>query len=91
MSLGDLIFTNVPRMFLSTCVTQTGLFDFHLTTVKVMGKTFKKICPTVISYRSDRDFSNETSRVALINNLSNEIFVNNDMGSKNFAKQPWIL
>ena len=92
----DLILTNVPRMFQSTCVLETGLSDFHLMTVTVMRKSFKKMRPRVINYRSYRDFPNETFRVSLMNNLSNEVFVNNDglqnmMGYKNFAKRPWIL
>ena len=39
----DLILTNVLRMFQSTCVIETGLSDFHLMTVTVMRKTFKKL------------------------------------------------
>ena len=49
-----------------------------------MRKTFKKIRFRVINYRSYRDFSNET--VPLINNLSNEVFVNNDDGLQKFCK-----
>ena len=82
----DLILTNVPRMFQSTCVLETGLSDFHLMTVTVMRKTFKKMRPRVINYRSYRDFSNETFRVSLINNLSNEVFVSNDDGLQKFCK-----
>ena len=52
----------------------------------VMKKTFKKMRPRVINYRSYRDFSNETFRVSLINNLSNEVFVNNDDGLEKFFK-----
>ena len=73
-------------MFQSTCVLETGLSDFHLMTVTVMRKTFKKMRPRVINYRSYRDFSNETFRVSLINNLSNEVFVNNDDGLQKFCK-----
>ena len=51
-----------------------------------MRKTFKKMRPRVINYRSYRDFSNETFRVSLINNLSNEVFVNNDDGLEKFCK-----
>ena len=80
------ILTNVPRMFQSTCVLETGLSDFHLMTVTIMRKTFKKMRPRVINYRSYRDFSNETFRVSLINNLSNEVFVNNDDGLQKFCK-----
>ena len=83
----DLILTNVPRMFQSTCVLETGLSDFHLMTVTVMRKTFKKMRPRVINYRSYRDFSNETFRVSLINNLSNEVFVNNDDGLQKLCKR----
>ena len=57
----DLILTNVPRMFQSTCVLEAGLSDFHLMTVtvkKIFKKTFKKMRPRVINYRSYRDFSN---------------------------------
>ena len=82
----DLILTNVPRMFQSTCVLETGLSDFHLMTVTVMWKTFRKIRPRIINYRSYRDFSNETFKVSLINNLLNQVFVNNDDGLEKFCK-----
>ena len=81
-------------MFQSTCVIETGLSDSHLMTVTVIRKTFKKMCLKarktfllkVINYRSHRDLSNETFRVSLINNLSNEVFVNNDDELENFCK-----
>ena len=82
----DLILTNVPCMFQSTCVIETGMSNFHLTTVKVMRKTFKKIRPTVINYRSCKHFSNETFGFSQINNLSNEVFVNNDDRLEKFCK-----
>ena len=68
----DLTLTNVPRMFQSACAIET---------VTVIRKTFKNILPGVINYRSYRNVFNETFRVSLINNLSNEVFVNNDNGS----------
>ena len=56
-----------------------------------MSGTFKKMRPRVINYRSCRDSSNETFRVSLINNLSNEVFVISDDGlEKKIAKQSWI-
>ena len=82
----DSILTNVPRMFQSTCVLETGLSHFYLMTLTVMRKTSKKMRPRVINYRSYRDFSNETFRVSLINNLLNEAFVNNDDRLKKFCK-----
>ena len=82
----DLILTNVPRMFQSTCVTETGLSDFRLMTVTVMRKTFKKLSPRIVSNRSYKDFSNETFRDCLVNNLSNEVFSNNDNGLEKFCK-----
>ena len=82
----DLILTNVPSMFHSTCVIETGLSDFHLMTVTVMRKTFKKLSPRIISYRSYKDFSDEKFRDCLVNNLSNEVFSNNDNGLEKFCK-----
>ena len=70
----------------SKYMCKTGLSDFRLMAVTDVGKTFKKIRPRVINYRSYRDFSNETFRVSLINNLSNEAFVNNDTGFEKFCK-----
>ena len=69
----DSILTNVPRMFQSTCVTETRLSDFHLMTVTVIKRTFKKVRPWII-YMPFRDFSNETFNTSLMNNLSNEVF-----------------
>ena len=51
-----------------------------------MRKTFKKLSPRIISYRSYKDFSNETFRDCLVNNLSNEVFSNNDNGLEKFCK-----
>ena len=73
-------------MFQSTCILETGLSDFHLMTVTVMRKTVKKMHPRVINYRSYIDFSIEAFRVFLINNLSNEVFVNNDGRLNKFCK-----
>ena len=46
----DLILTNMPRSFQSTCVIETGLSDFHLMTFTVMRKNFKEIKPGIINY-----------------------------------------
>ena len=54
----DLISTNVPRMFQSTCVIETGLSDFHLMTLTVMRKTFKKFRESLINKLSNEVFSN---------------------------------
>ena len=51
----DLIFTNRPKSFQSTCIIETGLSDFHRMTVSVLKMHFRKIPPRIISYR---DYSN---------------------------------
>ena len=61
----DLILTNAPLKFQSSCVLETGLSDFHLMTVKVMRKFFKKLKPRTINYRSYKHFSNEAYRESL--------------------------
>ena len=76
----DLILTDVPRSFQITCVVETGLPDFHLITLIVMRKSFKKYQPKIITYRSYKNSSNEKDREMLINNLSKENFINNDDG-----------
>ena len=82
----NLILTNVPRLFQSTCVLETGVSGFHLMTVAVMRKTFKNMRPKVINYRSHRDFSNKTYIVVRINNFSIEVFVKNNDGLQKFCK-----
>ena len=77
----DLILTNDPRTFQSTCVIETGLSDFHLMTLTIMRKTFKNQRPRIINYRSFKHFSNEEFRKSLIDNLSNQ-----KMGSIGFVK-----
>ena len=82
----DLMLANFPCMFQSTCVIETGLSDFHLMTVTVLRKTFKKVRPRIINYRSFKHFCNEAFRVSFKNNLSNEVYVNNDNGLERFCK-----
>ena len=48
----DLILTNVPRNFQTTCVIETRLSVFHLMTLTVMRKSFKKLKPSVMNYSS---------------------------------------
>ena len=55
----DLILSNTPRSFQSTCVIETGLSDFHLMILTVMKKNFRKFHPRLINYRSYKNFSNE--------------------------------
>ena len=82
----DLVLTNVPRRFQSTSVIETGLSDFHLTTLTVMKKSFKKFQPRIINYRSYKHFLNDTFRKDLIDKLPNEKFVINDDGLKKFCE-----
>ena len=52
----DRILTNVSCTFQSTCVVETGPPDFHLMTLTVMRKRFKKYQPKTINYRSNKNF-----------------------------------
>ena len=64
---------------------ETGLSDFHLMTLTVMRKSFKKLKPRVINYRSYKHFSNEVFRESLLEILSQQTFVNNDYGFEKFC------
>ena len=55
-------------------------------TLTIMRKTFKNQRPRIINYRSFKHFSNEEFRKSLIDNLSNQIYVNNDDGFNRFCK-----
>ena len=81
----DIKLTNVPRSFKATCVIETGLSDFHLTTLTVMRKSFKRLKSRVISYRSYKHFSNEVFRESLLGKLSQQTFVYNDYGFERFC------
>ena len=54
--------TNAPQKFQGSCVLETGLSDFHLMTVAVMTKIFKKVKPRTINYRFYKHYSNEAYR-----------------------------
>ena len=58
----DLILTNNPKCFQSSCVVETGLSDFHRMTVTVMKTTFKKFEPRIIHYRDYKNFQNDQCR-----------------------------
>ena len=55
----DLILTNKPRSFQSTCVIETGLSDFHRMTVSVLKIHFRKLPPKVVTHRDFKKFENE--------------------------------
>ena len=73
-----LILSNARQKFQSTWLLETGLSDFHLMTVTVMRKIFKKLRPRAINYKPYKHFSNEAYRESLLHELLKEIFVNND-------------
>ena len=55
----DLILTNKPESFRSTCVIETGLSDFYRMTLSVLKMHFCKLPPNVISYKEFKKFENE--------------------------------
>ena len=65
---------------------ETGLSDFHLITLTIMKKTFKKQRPRIINYRSFKHFFNEEFRNSLIDRLSNQKYINNNDGFNRSCK-----
>ena len=55
----DLVLTNKPRRFHSTCVIETGLSDFNKMTVSVLKMYFCRLPPEAISYRDFEIVQNE--------------------------------
>ena len=81
----DLLLTNAPRSFQSACVLETRLSDFDLMTLTVMRKSFKKLQPRIINYRSYNNNSNEKFKSCLLNELRKEDFANNDKDFEKFC------
>ena len=81
----DLMLSNTPTSFQSTCVMEARLSVFHLITLTVMKKSFRKFHPRLINYRSYKNFSNEAFRKCLLEKLSKDVFVNNDEGLQRFC------
>ena len=65
------ISTNKPLNFQSSCVTETGLSDFHRMILTVTKMTFQKLKPRVINYRDYKHFDNERFRDDLLSEISN--------------------
>ena len=65
----DLILTNCPGSFQSSCVSETGLSDFRKMITTVMKISYRKIEPRVINYRDYKSFSNKEFRESLLENL----------------------
>ena len=82
----DLILTNMPHSFQSTCVIETGLPDFHLMILTVMRKIFRKIKPRIINYKSCNNFSNEYYTKCFFNELKRKTFDNNDLRFEKFCE-----
>ena len=80
----DLILTNVLRKFQSTCVIETELSDFHLMTLITMRKA--RGLESLIIGHLFKHFSNKEFRKSWIDNLSNQIYVNDDDGFNRFCK-----
>ena len=80
----DLIVTNCPRSFQNSCVTGTGLSDFHMMIVTVMKTSYRKIEPRVINYRDYKSFSNEGFRESLLENIKGKLSGNSDKSFSNF-------
>ena len=66
----DLILTSRPRSIGNSDTLETGLSNFHKLTVTVLKLFFKKQSPKVISYRNYKNFSNDSFRTGLINEIS---------------------
>ena len=66
----DLIVTSRPKYFQNSLTLETGLSDFHKMTLTVMKVFYKKQKPTIITYRSYKNFSNEVFLADVQNRIS---------------------
>ena len=80
----DLILTNCPGSFQNSCVTETGLSDFHKMAVTVIKTSYRKIESRVINYQDYKSFSNEGFRESSLENLKGKLLENSDQSFSNF-------
>ena len=81
----DLIITNKPESFQSTCVIETRLSEFHRMTVSFLKMHFQKLPSRVISYRDFCNYDNAN----FINSLNEVLCKNNN--TESFLKQQYTL
>ena len=62
----DLVLTNCPKSFQSSCVIETGFHKFYKLVVTVMKITYKKSQPKLFTYPSYKYFNNDSFREALL-------------------------
>ena len=77
----DLILTNKPSFFQSTCVIETGLSDKM--TVSVLKSYFRKLPPKIVTYRDFKRFENERFIDSLRVTLKNQ--------DVNYTKNPKLF
>ena len=66
----DFIITNRPKSFQNSVTLQTGLSDIHKMTLTVMKVFYKKQKPTIMTYRSYTNFSDEVFMADVQNRIS---------------------
>ena len=84
-SCTDLILTNCPRSFQTSCVIETGLSDFHKMVVTVMKTTYRKLEPRIVHYRDFKYFCNNSFRESLQKAISQNLRVGCDEIYESFA------
>ena len=78
----DLILTNRYRSFQNTTTVETGLSDFHKMVLTVLKTTYQKAGPTVVNYRDYKNFSEQTFKQDLREEL--EIIKSSDLSYDSF-------
>ena len=72
------IITNRPTCFQNSVTLEAGLSDFHKMTLTVM-KVFYQKRPTIITYRSYKNYSNDVFMADVQNRIRKIISENNDL------------
>ena len=66
----DLMLTNSVRIFQNSSARETGIFDFHQTSVTVLKSYLEKKQPKIIYYRDFGKFSNNDFRTTILRDFS---------------------
>ena len=78
----DLIVTNEPKSFQNTCITETGLNDFHTLMLIFFKTQVTHLKPEIISYRNYKHFED----IRFLEDLnSTDVSLNTDEPNENYS------
>ena len=71
------------KQFMSSTLIKTGVSDFHKMVVTILKSYFRKREAKIIKYRSNKNFSNDSFRQRLLEELNKSFITVSDLAKSN--------